>query len=883
MEAERNTGAGEPKLRVLMLEDVAVDAELCERELKRGGVHFIAKVVDTRPAFEHELHHFGPDLVISDFSLPSAFDGLSALEIARQWRPDIPFVFVSGTIGEERAVEAMKRGATDYVLKDRLNRLVPVIKRALQESADRVARQHAEDELGEVRLRLDAILSSLLDVVWSCSAGEKRLVYINPAAAHVFGRQPEHFLDNAGLIVEITHPEDRDRVAQARAMALDGQSYDLEYRVVWPDSSVHWIHDRGTPVRDDAGRVTRVDGLARDVTRRVLAQERIARLTRMHAVLSGINGVIVRVRDRQELFRASCRVAVQHGGFRLVWTGEIDPDTQDIRPVCWDGHNDGFVEGLKLSARAEAGGGNGPVGLAVRSGEPVIVNDIYSDSRIAHAQAALAHGLRSLAVVPLVVNETVTGVLTFYAAEPDFFDAAELGLLRDMGANLAFALDSINKAALIDHFAYYDTLTGLPNRKLFYDRVGQLITHAAAGFHRVAIAVLDVERFRTINETLGVAAGDAFLKGLASRLQASIGEAGTLARLGADRFALAFRQDPGDVEVVRLLQDRVIAVMELPVVIEGQELRMPAKIGIAMYRSDGLTAEVLMLNAEAALAQAKHSGERILFYARPMNARVAEKLKLENDLRTALTERQFILYYQPRIDLASGKMCGLEALIRWRHPVRGMVMPGDFIPVLEETGMILEVGGWAFAQAAKDAARWRARGHSVPSIGVNVSAIQLRQKDFVREMREAIQSGDAGVNCIEIELTESMVMDNVAGSSLRLAEVREAGIQIAIDDFGTGYSSLSYLARLPVDTLKIDQSFIREMTASPEHLAIVTAIISLARTLNMKVVAEGVETEEQAAALRALNCNEVQGYLYSRPQPPEEIEKLLASGAPVHR
>ncbi|HET9404040.1 MAG TPA: GGDEF domain-containing phosphodiesterase, partial [Burkholderiales bacterium] len=327
--------------------------------------------------------------------------------------------------------------------------------------------------------------------------------------------------------------------------------------------------------------------------------------------------------------------------------------------------------------------------------------------------------------------------------------------------------------------------------------------------------------------------------------------------------------------VAHFVESRVINGLNEPYSIAGHELRVPLKAGIAVYPGDGENAAALYTNAEAALRKAKEKGERFLFYASEMNARVAEHLKLENDLRNALLKEQYVLHYQPKFDLASGQMAGMEALIRLKHPVRGLVSPAEFIPLLEETGMILEVGRWALRRAALEHGAWRAQGYRPPRVAVNVSLVQLRRRDFVEDVKDALAGMSGAGECVDIEITESMLMEDIEGSIDKLNALRGAGLQIALDDFGTGYSSLSYLARLPINSLKIDRSFIVQMPKSPEQMAIVSAVISLARALNLKVVAEGVETHEQANLLRLLRCDEVQGYLFGRPMPPEELEKLL--------
>jgi EAL domain-containing protein (putative c-di-GMP-specific phosphodiesterase class I) len=357
-------------------------------------------------------------------------------------------------------------------------------------------------------------------------------------------------------------------------------------------------------------------------------------------------------------------------------------------------------------------------------------------------------------------------------------------------------------------------------------------------------------------------------------------EPGTVARISADCFAVAVGGIRDVADVAYLLEKKLIAALARPFIVDTQELHIPVRAGVALFPGDGRDVGTLCTNAEAALKDAKRRGERFLFYAPQMNARVAERLTLENRLRIALREDQFILHYQPKIDLATGNVSGLEALLRWASPDLGLVPPGQFVSILEETGMILEVGRWALRKAIADHAGWRARGLQPPRIAVNVSVIQLRQEQFVAEVRDAIASDSVSGRHIDLEITESMIMEDIAGSIQKLSEIRALGVGVSLDDFGTGYSSLSYIARLPVNTLKIDRSFITAMSESAEHMAIISAVISLARALNMKVVAEGVETQEQSNMLRLLRCDEAQGYLFNPPLPPEKVEALFAAPPP---
>jgi diguanylate cyclase (GGDEF)-like protein len=629
--------------------------------------------------------------------------------------------------------------------------------------------------------------------------------------------------------------------------------------------------------------VARLDGIARDITELKEQEQRIARLSRIHAVLSGINSAIVRIRDRQQLFDEACRIAVEHGGFGIAWIGMLDSKTLDIAPVACAGvEAESFLARSRNSARTDSPLGGGIVGRALREKRAAYSNDITAEPTRggARRQEAIRRGYRSLISLPLVVEDDVAGSLSLFAKEPGFFDAEEIKLLKELADDISFALEHIAKEERLHYLAYYDQLTGLPNRALLQDRINQALQAENPAGDRTALLILDLKRFRSVNDTYGRQVGDALLKQVAERLENVLMNRDWIARIESNAFAVVLREVRHEADVAHALEQGLLSALNLPFPVGAEPLRLSAQAGIALSPGDGNDAESLFRNADAALKKAKASGDPYLFYAPQMNARVAEQLKLENDLRTALLKEQFVLHYQPKFDLASGRLAGLEALMRWVHPERGLVAAGEFVPVLEETGMIIEAGRWAMKRAALDHAVWAAAGLRPPRIAVNVSPVQLRRRDFVQYVRDALASVDAAAERLDIEITESMLMEEIEGSIGKLKALQSMGLKVAIDDFGTGYSSLSYLARLPINSLKVDRSFILQMTRSPEQMAIVSTVISLARALNLKVVAEGVETEEQANLLRLLRCDEVQGYLFGRPMPPEDLPKLLsAAGA----
>jgi len=573
-------------------------------------------------------------------------------------------------------------------------------------------------------------------------------------------------------------------------------------------------------------------------------QRRIERLNRTLAVLSAVNALIVRASDRQALLEEACRIAVEKGGFRLAAVGLLEPASQELKQVAVAGQGSAAPELGRLKVGTQ----------------PLVWNDVESGSFVA---------------LPLIVASEVLGVLLLYAHSRDFFDEEEMGLLEELAGDVSFALHHLDQKARMDYLAVHDSLTDLPNRSLFTDRLGQALSAARRGKGFAAAVFLDLERFRMVNETFGRKAGDELLRQVAQRLARAARDEDTVARVGADHFAVAVApfDQPGD--TTHRVIEELDRAMALPFLIDGVELRVGLRAGIAVFPTDGATSEILCANAETALAQAKARGQKHLFYAPEMNARVAESLAMENRLRRALDDGRLGLHYQPKIDAISGGLVGLEALIRWTDPELGPVPPSKFVGVLESTGMILAAGRWALRSAVEDTRRWRNEGLDVPRIAVNVSAIQLRQRDFVDSVLQAIDGKGRQAPLIDLEITESVLVEDIEESTRKLQILRRAGVGVSVDDFGTGYCSLSYLARLPVDTLKIDRSFVVRMRDATYPRSIVAMIVSLAHTLGLKVIAEGVEDDDQLRLLRELGCDQIQGYLVGRPVPPEQIDALL--------
>jgi diguanylate cyclase (GGDEF)-like protein/PAS domain S-box-containing protein len=635
-----------------------------------------------------------------------------------------------------------------------------------------------------------------------------------------------------------------------------------------------WYAESKAPVRAPGGAVVGLVGISRDVTLRKQQEARIAKLTGVYSLISGINAAIVRATNRDALLADACRIAVEAGQIHLAVMLRVDQE--GVINVIASAPPEAAVVNEMLAKNSGQPHQSGALKKLYESQSPVIINDVAQEPGLRYRSTILVHGLLSLAMFPLFTGGKLDSVFCLFGTQTDFFDSEEVKLLSEVADNISIALDHIGKTERLDFLAYHDGLTGLPNRDLFLDRANQELVAGRRDGGPVAMLIVDLGRFRHINETLGRRGGDALLVEVAARLRASVERSGTLARLFGNTFGVVARVD-NESFAGTLIETQVLDVLNDGFMIDGTEVLAAARVGVALFPSDGETAEVLLANAEAALKKAKASGQPYVFYAPVMNARVSEQLALETKMRRAIEREEFLLYYQPKIELKTGSVVGLEALIRWRDPEQGLVPPGKFIPLLEETGLIREVGRWVLERAALQHHDWLKAGHAPPRIAVNVSAMQLGAHDFVSKLERVLQHYPSGASGIDLEITESVFVDDLDGSIEKLQAARRHGLTVAMDDFGTGYSSLSSLGRLPLDSMKVDRSFVLRMTEDPQSTSIVTTIISLAHALDLKVVAEGVETTEQARLLRLLKCDQAQGYLIARPMPAEDVVKHLGT------
>jgi len=617
-----------------------------------------------------------------------------------------------------------------------------------------------------------------------------------------------------------------------------------------------------------------VTAAIRDISLRRVAENKIIYLNRIYAMLSAINMLIVRVRDHDELFREVCHIGVKTGGFSHAWIGKVDQQGSRINLVSSAGidQNHAAILNDRYSLNVHAPFGNSMAARAIREKTSIVSNNSQYDPQVLFADEYPGSAANSIVMLPFVVENKGVGLLALYSELPGYFDEIEMKLLTEIAGDISFAINHIDKQDQLSYLSYYDALTGLANRKLFLERVAQYLRTANYEGHKLALYLIDIEGFKNINDSLGQAAGDLLLQQVATWLIDEMGDAHMLARIGADHFAAVQPVVRHEGDVARLIRRSMAAFQEHTFPLGETELRIAAKVGVAVLPDDATDADELLKKAEAALKKAKASGDRYLFYTEKMTSMVAERLSLQTQLRHAYDKQEFVLHYQPKVKLLTGEITSVEALIRWNHPEQGLMPPGQFIPILEETGLISDVGRWALRKALEDYLHWRSAGLPALRIAVNVSQLQLRDTGFIADLEQLLSTDAEAAAGLELELTESLIMRDINHSVETLQAIRAMGITIAIDDFGTGFSSLSYLSKLPLDTLKIDRMFINEMTLTPAGQVLVHTIISLAHLLNLKVVAEGVETEKQLALLKSLGCDEMQGFLHSEPLPREKFE-----------
>jgi diguanylate cyclase (GGDEF)-like protein len=603
----------------------------------------------------------------------------------------------------------------------------------------------------------------------------------------------------------------------------------------------------------------------------------IALLTRMLKMQSAINSAVLRIHDSTSLLEEACRVAVEVGCYNsaIVWV--VEAGAQFARP----GYRLGAAVPNVAPQRLRIGDGNESdtslTARAMRTGEVGVCRDLTgSEPPVIGREQLFANGIRSVVALPFMVDGVPVGALTLTSRDAGQVRDVELLLLQDIAASMSFALRYQQQADAADYLMHYDPLTGLAKRSLFCRRLDKILRATVDPERSPIVATLNIQHLNNFNHSFGRRFGDLLLQQVAERLRQHVGNEERVGDLGAGTFVLVEAAGVTEGRSLAALLEK--AVFAQAFLIEGHSVRVSCRSGLARYPIDGVDANTLVQQAEAALKHAKETGEPCLHYNLDMRRAMAERLALEHKLREAIDEQQFEIYYQPQVNVVTGRIESLEALLRWNDPEQGLVMPARFLPVLESSGLIIPVGQWVVKRVMQDCARWRCLGRRPVRAAVNVSAVQFRGREFIDFVLDLVKDWPTDPHGfgLDLEITETALLQDMDGAGRQLRELRSAGIRIALDDFGTGYSSLGLLSKLPVDLLKIDRSFISGLPADHASMTLTRTIINLASAFGLLTVAEGVETPQQFELLRMLNCDQSQGYFHCPPRPVQEIDKLLA-------
>lgn len=697
----------------------------------------------------------------------------------------------------------------------------PILGVFAQRVASQIEHKGDEEKIKASEKELRNIFRDMQDTYYRTD-NEGRFVRLSESVKELLGYEVDELL---GKKVKDIHVDSRGRLKLLKKLEQLGTANGFDAPLKHKDGSIVWGSSNSHYCRDDDDNIVGVEGMIRDMSQHRESELQMRKMSSAleqsadMIVITDNQGVVEYINPAVETITGYSFKEVVGGTFNIVKSGK---------------QSDDFYKNLWTTI------------LAGEVFRDVLINkkkngDLYYEEKT---------------ITPIKNNQGQ--IINF------------VGTGRDITSRM-------ENEERLSFMAHHDALTELPNRILFMDRLSQSLAHATRYAKRVAVLFVDLDRFKNINDTLGHDVGDKILIQLASRLRKNIRRGDTVARLGGDEFAILLN-DIETEQVVSQLTKMVLLALEQPLEVEGREFFVTASIGISLFPNDGSESGTLLRNADIAMYKAKDMGKNnYQFYSADMSARAFQRLTMENSLRRALEREEFILFYQPQFNLKTNKISGVEALLRWQHPDLGMVMPNDFIPLLEETGLINQVGDWIVGEACRQMKVWSASGFSDLMMSVNISGRQFHDKGFIGKIEACISASGVSPNMIEMEITESVLMENQERTVTALELLEKMGFRIAIDDFGTGYSSFGYLRRFRVDTLKVDQSFIHDVIENADDAAITSAIIAMAHSLKLNVIAEGVETQQQLAFLRKHDCDCVQGYLLSRPLPADELTKLLLS------
>jgi diguanylate cyclase (GGDEF)-like protein/PAS domain S-box-containing protein len=734
------------------------------------------------------------------------------------------------------------------------------------------------DQLAAGGQDFQRLVEQLPVIVYTAELGERgRWRYVSPQVEEILGYKAEDFVRDPGLWASRLHPEDRER-----ALALETEdnlgkrdTAPAEYRMFRRDGEVVWMHDEAVLEAGEDG-VPVWHGVLYDVSARKETELELQRALSQQAVVARLGERAMQDSDPQDLMEAATELIAKVDGVHSACIWELGRDGRRLNLRA------GLDESIRGGGRRVSASRDSHAGAALDSGTHAIVADWGAETRHTMPPVLRVFGAASSLAVVIDGKHRPFGVLDVHATEPHRFTAKDVPFVQAAANVLADAIERHAADQALRYRVLHDSLTGLPNRLSFVDALGDALSKASISGSPVGILFLDLDHFKLINDSLGHHAGDALLRAVAPRLRAHLRPGDVVARFGGDEFGILIDRLADEGEALAIA-DRVAAAFTQPFSIDGVDHFVSASIGVAVAAGEERTvnAELLIRDADAAMYRAKEGGRaRCVLFDAEMRAGAMRRLETERELRDALDRDELALHYQPVVNLRSGEITGLEALVRWRHPERGTLDPSEFVSIAEDSGLIEPIGRWVQERACRQALEWhQLRPDSRPfDVAVNLSARQVAHRDLPATVEEIIARTGLDPQHLRLEITESVLVDESATAISSLEALNELGVRLVLDDFGTGYSSLAYLNRFPFHALKIDRSFVDALGIEQEPTAIVEAIIGMARALSLEVIAEGVESEVQLSELRRLGCDYAQGHLFHPAMPEREVSRLIAEG-----
>ena len=860
-------------LKVIFVDPNTRDVDLTKRELIALAPHLNIESLETaEQVFDRFSVSGSPpdiDVLLLDYRLPGASTTDILKELCQVRGLDVPIVLVIGPGDEEIARQSFKLGAADYVVKSPgyIQRLPTVIENVWL----RAESNRRERVLLEERTRLSLATEAAAIGIWEWNIATNEIIW-DHRMYEIHG-VPRGSAITYEIWKSYIHPDDlTEKEAQLNKIREEDGSSQFDFRIQQGHEHVRHVHIAKTVKFGKKNELTIV-GAAIDITERKQNEFAIQQHAMQQGLIAAFGQKALASADLDELWNEATAIAAEGLGVAYSKALLLSSDLRSLNLKAGSGWQEGWV-GRCISSTYE----NSQNRFILASHKSVIVDDFCTESRFKPSKILRSHLIRSAAGVVISGAGGPYGVLGAYARDPRRFSASSTDFLRSLANILATAIDRKKTEERLTYLAQFDPLTGLPNRNLFLDRLEQAMEHTKRDQERLAVVFADLDRFKIVNDTMGHGTGDRLLVQVAQRLQQCVRSCDTVARLSGDEFGFIL-SNLTHAEDATVVAEKVIAALSQLFELEGQEVYVSASLGISIFPGDGDDADSLLRSADTAMFQAKEQGPAIYqFYLPQMNERAVARLRMETQLRGALARREFVLHYQPKASLVSGEITGFEALLRWQHPAHGLVPPLQFISVLEDTGLIVSVGEWVVQTVCEQIRTWKRQGLLLHPISVNLSARQFQQRDLDDVIGNTLKTTGIDPRLLEFELTESVLMKEAEVATNALQNLKAFGVQISMDDFGTGYSSLAYLKRFPLDVLKIDRAFIRDVTTDPDDATIAVAMINLAHSLGLKVIAEGVETRSQLDFLIKHGCDEMQGYYFSRPLPLECASRALIEG-----